>query len=628
MPRRHDRALGRPVQRNDRIAWRADQARKRPGPGGSWDVPGVACRTGVQIYEDERGTVRELRPHREVMDPESLASLVGVALTLQHPGQGRDDDRGLQEVTIANYRDLTHGSVLSVAPDAPEPGLVEAWSRLQSQEILDAAQQGTRELSCGYEAVLLDPFDPANADYVAELGPEPGVTHEGERYDLIQTAIRYNHLAVVDQARAGPVARLRLDRKGKMHEDYVEKRGPEWVVLSKEGKVLEKGFTSEKAANERLRQIEAAKHAKGDAYANEHAARQKDPGGFERFRRTHPEGIPEGIDLIIGFRKGGGSEVQAVRASAEKFSTSEFRSWLESHDFNTTIEEASGDSAERYDSHTAQGAAMMTKITIKRCDGQTTDHEIPASGRWIVDALAAHKPAEELRADADGVMSVTIEGMPEMVLPEEMVKQMLAAVGMGGTGPSQPETMPAEPAMPMDADMPMSEEEKMAMKMDAKALAEIDRRIRMALDAALPRATKQIADSVTATTRERAALDRAALPVLGQRFDYASVDAHGLAVAVLRADQSPKLAQAEALALRARKGDAKAAGRLEQLMEDVLDRRRDEQDSSGQLGAMMFELAAQARSDAGEDERPSWEQKRDSKRQLATGRKPTETTAA
>lgn len=487
MARRHDRALGRPVQRYDRIAWRADQARRREGPGGSWDVPGVACRSGVQVYEDERGTVRELRPHHEVMDPASLATLVGVTLTLQHPGQGQDPDGGEGEVTPQNYRSLTHGTVLSVTPDAPERGLVEAWSRLQSEEIQGAAQAGTRELSCGYEAVLLDPWDPANATYVAELGPEPGLTHEGERYDLIQTTIRYNHLAVVDQARAGSVARLRLDGKAK---------------------------------------------------------------------------------------------------------------------------------------------TMKRKITL---DGKT--HEIAA---WIIDAAKTHDIPADKRADAGEVLEVMIEGMEKaLVLPKEMVDQMLAAVGMGGSGPSQPEPEPAadmgEPEMLQAdrADMENGEEDKdKTIKMDAKAIAAmVDRQVRRAIDAALPKASRAIADSVTTETRARAALDRQALPVLGQRFDFAAHDAHGIAVEVLRADASPKLEQAQALAKAARRGDDRAAGRLEQLMDDVLDRRRDAADSSGDLGAAMFEVGAQAHTDSAEDEVPSWTKRSDARRKMASGKVETETSA-
>jgi hypothetical protein len=72
---------------------------------------------------------------------------------------------------------------------------------------------GTVECSVGYSAVLRDPHDPEVAHLVAELGPSPGLTHDGESYDLIQTDITPNHLAIVDQARAGAVARLRAQHR-------------------------------------------------------------------------------------------------------------------------------------------------------------------------------------------------------------------------------------------------------------------------------------------------------------------------------------------------------------------------------------------------------------------------------
>ena len=54
---RHDRGPG-PVQRCDRMAWRADASRKIVHPNGMVDVPGVACRTGVQVYDEQaRGKV-------------------------------------------------------------------------------------------------------------------------------------------------------------------------------------------------------------------------------------------------------------------------------------------------------------------------------------------------------------------------------------------------------------------------------------------------------------------------------------------------------------------------------------------------------------------------------------------
>lgn len=47
-----------------------------------------------------------------------------------------------------------------------------------------------------------------------------------------------------------------------VHADTVEKRGNEYVILSQEGELLEEGFATKEKANERLREIEAAKAAR------------------------------------------------------------------------------------------------------------------------------------------------------------------------------------------------------------------------------------------------------------------------------------------------------------------------------------------------------------------------------
>ncbi len=459
---RHDRGPG-PVQRCDRMAWRADASRKIVHPNGMVDVPGVACRTGVQVY-DEQGpdgrpvVTREYRPPSEVFAPESLATLVGVPVTIEHPGQGPDPDQGAGEVTTANARDLTHGWVLSVEPHEAD-GLVWVWLRLASEDVLAAVSSGKVELSCGYTAALADPADPQWAALVAAIGPEPGLAANGDRYDLIQTSITYNHLAIVDAARAGPIARLHLDTR----------------------------------------------------------------------------------------------------------------------------------------------ARMKTKITIAGKTHECTPFMVRAIKADSLDTAGQAKA----KADALEVGEIVIEGQA-LVLPKSTIDQILAMLGGGGPSVPEPEITPdadpmAEPppAMVADAD----EEEKPmkdgAPKYDAASLrrwvqAEIDRGIK----AALPTVQAQVRDSVTTAARERQAIERLALPVLGSRFDYAATDEHGIAVEVIKADGGPKLEQAKALAERARKGDAMAAGRLAQLMEDALDRRRDAADSSGDLGAAMFDVANANRTDA------------------------------
>jgi hypothetical protein len=80
--------------------------------------------------------------------------------------------------------------------------------------IFDAAtiadiEDGKLELSCGYEAEILD---------------EAGVTEDGEHYDCIQQNIRINHVAIVDVGRAGPDARIRMDAAVMVPPTLTQKR--------------------------------------------------------------------------------------------------------------------------------------------------------------------------------------------------------------------------------------------------------------------------------------------------------------------------------------------------------------------------------------------------------------------
>lgn len=172
-------------QRGD-LTWRLDRSTIVRHANGWIDITGVATRSGVLPYLNADGSERlELRPEREVFDPRSMASMVGVPFTNNHPDVALD---------VQNTQQHQVGTVLAVAR---RDNLLEARIRLTSAQVIQAVADGKVELSGGYSTEVVD---------------EAGVTDDGERYDAIQTNIRYNHLALVDEARAGPVARLRLDR--------------------------------------------------------------------------------------------------------------------------------------------------------------------------------------------------------------------------------------------------------------------------------------------------------------------------------------------------------------------------------------------------------------------------------
>jgi Uncharacterized protein conserved in bacteria (DUF2213) len=208
---RYDRAKAPVVQRVDRWSVKLDKIEPAPNIPGMVDVWGVATRVGVFVYDDDESkALREYRPPDEVLDEASLASLRGVPFTLDHPAD---------QVTSANASDLTHGWVLDVKPKGR---LIATKIRIATDEAKDWIKHGVIELSCGYSA---------------RLDERSGVSPEGERYDAIQREIRYNHLALVDLARAGHVARLHLDGRVGVQRIDAPKRGPAMYRIRIDGRL-------------------------------------------------------------------------------------------------------------------------------------------------------------------------------------------------------------------------------------------------------------------------------------------------------------------------------------------------------------------------------------------------------
>ncbi len=150
---------------------------------GSWEFDGVATRgDAVFDYSGEAGSpYREFRPMDEVFAPNSIESLAGATITDDHPANFVD---------IYNARELSRGTVLRAWQDG---ALMRVRVVIRDAELLQKIRDGKVELSCGYSAVLI---------------PGDGVHPTEGAYQGTQTQIIHNHLAVVDAARAGPVARL------------------------------------------------------------------------------------------------------------------------------------------------------------------------------------------------------------------------------------------------------------------------------------------------------------------------------------------------------------------------------------------------------------------------------------
>lgn len=143
-----------------------------------------ALRTGVQDYmASELGlvgnhTVKVYRPPESVFDANSLQSLSHATVTIDHPAEMVDAD---------NWKELAVGEVSTEV--MRDGDFVAVPLILKDKAAIDAVKNGKSELSAGY---------------VADMMPAP----EGSEYDFIMGPPKYNHIAIVDTARAGSKARI------------------------------------------------------------------------------------------------------------------------------------------------------------------------------------------------------------------------------------------------------------------------------------------------------------------------------------------------------------------------------------------------------------------------------------
>lgn len=149
------------------------------------------ARTGDQEYlgsetpldADSNDIVVVTRDEKEVFRPETIASFEGKPVTIQHPEEF---------VGPENWKELAVGHIQNVRRgDGQTKDDLVADILITDLDAISLVKDGLRELSCGYEA-----------EYIQ--------TEEGRGK---QTKIVGNHLALVDEGRAGPKYAIK-DSKG------------------------------------------------------------------------------------------------------------------------------------------------------------------------------------------------------------------------------------------------------------------------------------------------------------------------------------------------------------------------------------------------------------------------------
>ena len=147
----------------------------------------IVTRTGVFLYKNPDGTIRkELRHPDEVFKVDSLDSMKMIPVTNGHPQE--------RLVSAENAKRLAIGYTGETITQDGEFVLSNLLIT-DLASIKDVTERNRRELSLGYTVDLI---------------PEEG-SYNDQPYNFRQTNIKYNHLSIVDNARAGSEARIALD---------------------------------------------------------------------------------------------------------------------------------------------------------------------------------------------------------------------------------------------------------------------------------------------------------------------------------------------------------------------------------------------------------------------------------
>jgi len=206
----------------------------------------IVTRTGVFVYQNPDGTVRrELRHPDDVFKRDSLDTMKMIPITNGHPEA--------RLVNADNAKDLTIGHVgENIVVDGQ---YVMAPMRVTHKDGVDSVDMGRKELSLGYTVEL----EKVDGEY------------NGERYDHRQRNIQYNHLAIVDRARAGGAARINMDSgdaiqttdEGKKPMKKVTLDGIEYdaapEVVNALSKAAARADAAEKSVTEITKQLETLK---------------------------------------------------------------------------------------------------------------------------------------------------------------------------------------------------------------------------------------------------------------------------------------------------------------------------------------------------------------------------------
>lgn len=205
-------------------------------PEGYLTVVVPITRPGVFPYQRQDGTVQmEAKLPDEIFNDRTIRSARSKPVTDEHPNE---------PVTIDNYQAYAKG--MSHTDSRVEDLKLFVSLTITDKGLIQKVYDGKREISIGFMS-----------DVVAESG-----VYNGQTYEYVQRNLEINHIAIVDQGRAGPEVAIRSDSDAWQIQD--EKGGSTLVKIKIEGSEYEVDPTVKAHIDALKAQKETAK-VKGDS---------------------------------------------------------------------------------------------------------------------------------------------------------------------------------------------------------------------------------------------------------------------------------------------------------------------------------------------------------------------------
>lgn len=183
----------------------------RETPEGYLTVNVPITRPGVFPYQRQDGTVQmEAKLPDEIFSDRTIRSARSKPVTDEHPNE---------PVTIANYQ--TYAKGMSHTDARVKDLKVYVSLTITDKALIEKIYDGKREISIGFLS-----------DVVAESG-----IYNGQQYEYVQRNIEINHIAIVDEGRAGPEVAIRSDSDAWQIENKGGHKMPVYKIDGKEFEV-------------------------------------------------------------------------------------------------------------------------------------------------------------------------------------------------------------------------------------------------------------------------------------------------------------------------------------------------------------------------------------------------------